>query len=59
LAVTTIKDARTGVELAKLDQATAAPAGQGILGVVVDQGSLEDRVPDVYVSQVRNWLLKG
>jgi hypothetical protein len=58
LAMTTLKDARTGAELAKLDQATAAPAGQGILGLVVDQGSLEDRVLDVYVSQVRNWLLK-
>ena len=58
LAVTTLKDARTGAELAKLDQATAAPAGQGLLGVLVDQGSLEDRVLDVYVTQVRNWLLK-
>jgi hypothetical protein len=58
LAVTVLKDARTGAELAKLDQATAAGAGQGILGVIVDQGSLEDRVLDVYISQVRNWLLK-
>ena len=58
LAVTVLKDARTGADLAKLDQATAAGAGQGILGVIVDQGSLEDRVLDVYISQVRNWLLK-
>lgn len=57
-AVTTLKDARTGAELAKLDQGAAAPAGQGILGALVDQGSLEDRVLGVYVNNVRNWLLK-
>lgn len=43
MAVTTLRDARTGAELAKLDQGAGAPAGQGILGVLVDQGSLEDR----------------
>jgi hypothetical protein len=58
LAVTTLKDARTGAELAKLDQATATSAGQGFLGALVDQRPLEDRVLEVYVSQVRNWLLK-
>jgi hypothetical protein len=57
-AVTTLKDARTGAELAKLDQGAAAPAGQGILGALIDQGSLEDRVVGVYAGNVRNWLLK-
>jgi hypothetical protein len=57
-AVTTLKDARTGAELAKLDQGAGAPAGQGILGAIIDQGSLEDRVVDAYISNVRNWLLK-
>jgi hypothetical protein len=59
LVVTTLKDARTGAELAKLDQGTAAPSGQGLLGVIVDQGSLEERLVDRYVSQVRSWLLKS
>jgi hypothetical protein len=58
MAVTTLHDARTGAELAKLDQGAGARAGQGIIGALVDQGSLEDRVLDVYISNVRNWLLK-
>ncbi len=61
LALTTLKDARTGEELAKLDQAAAAYAGTGIVGALVDQaiaGPLEERVVDAYVTNVRRWLLK-
>jgi hypothetical protein len=61
LALTTLKDARTGAELAKLDQGASTYAGQGIVGALVDQAvaaPLEERLVDSYVSNVRNWLLK-
>jgi hypothetical protein len=58
LAVTLLKDARTGAELAKLDRATGAVAGNGILGVLVDQAfdDLDVRLLDAYADQVRQWL---
>jgi hypothetical protein len=57
-AVTVLRDATTGRELAKLDRMAAGYAGNGILGVVVDQAfdDLEDRVLDNYVTNVLNWL---
>jgi hypothetical protein len=57
-AVTTLKDATTGEELGKLDRMAASIAGNGVLGVLVDQAfsDLEDRVVEQYVSNVRNWL---
>lgn len=58
LAVTTLKDARTGADLGKLDRGAAATAGQGVLGVLVDQAfsDLEDRVVQSYVNNVLCWL---
>jgi hypothetical protein len=57
-AVTILRDAQTNKELAKLDRAAAGSAGNGILGVLVDQGfdDLEDRVFDAYVKNLREWL---
>lgn len=57
-AVTTIRDAKTGAELAKLDRAAAGYAGNGVLGVLADQAlsDLEDRVLDAYNQQVLDWL---
>jgi hypothetical protein len=59
-AITTLKDAQTGAELAKSDRLAAAYAGQGVLGVLADQAfsDLEDRVMDTYVAQVQGWLLQ-
>ncbi len=58
LAPATLKDSKTGAELGKLDRAAAGMAGQGILGVVVDQAfsDLEDRVLDTYTQYVLQWL---
>lgn len=57
-AVTTIRDAKTGAELAKLDRMAAGYAGNGVLGVLADQAlsDLEDRVLDAYNQQVMDWL---
>ncbi len=57
-AITVLKDANTGKELAKLDRMAAAHAGNGLLGVLVDQAfsDLEDRVFNAYLSNVSNWL---
>lgn len=57
-AITYLKDAQTGEVLGKLDRGSAAAAGQGIAGVLVEQalGPLETRVLDVYSSQVLLWL---
>jgi hypothetical protein len=59
-AITTLKDAKTGAELAKLDQGTSAMAGNGLIGVLVDQAfsDLEERLMNTYVEQVRSWLLR-
>jgi hypothetical protein len=60
MAVTTLKDAATGKELAKMDRGSGAYAGNGLLGVAVDQflDDLEVRVIDAYGEQLRQWLLK-
>ncbi len=60
LALRVLKDAKTGAELGKLDQGSAAGAGQGILGVAIEQAmpDLEDRLLAVFVTQTKNWLLK-
>lgn len=57
-AVTVLKDAQSGEELAKLDRAAASYAGNGWLGVLVDQAfdDLDDRVMDRYVSNLLEWL---
>jgi hypothetical protein len=57
-AITVLRDAATGKELAKLDKMSAGTAFHGILGVAVDQlaDDLEDRVLDNYVTNVRDWL---
>ncbi len=59
-ALRVLKDARSGAELARLDQMSAAGAGQGILGVAIEQAmpDLEDRLLAVFVTQTKNWLLK-
>lgn len=61
VAVTTLKDADTNKELAKLDRASAGQAGNGLIGVLVDQGfdDLEDRVLDAYIENLRQWLYSG
>lgn len=60
-AVTVLKDAATGRELAKLDRMAASYAGQGLLGVAIDSNSsdLADRVLDKYRDQVLDWLVRG
>jgi hypothetical protein len=57
-AVTVLKDAQTGAVLAKMDRAAAGYAGNGVLGVLVDQAfaDLEDRVLESYNRQVVDWL---
>jgi hypothetical protein len=57
-AVTVLKDAQTGEELAKLDRAAAGYAGNGWLGVLVDQAfdDLDDRVMDQYINNLLSWL---
>lgn len=59
-ALRVLKDAKTGVELARLDQASAAAAGQGVLGVAIDQAlpDLEERLMAVFVQQTLKWLRK-
>lgn len=59
-AVRVLKDAKTGAELGKLDQMSAAAAGQGILGVAIEQAlpELEDRLMAGFIKQTRSWLLK-
>ncbi len=59
-AITRLKDARTGAELAKLDQGASTYAGQG-LAAIADQAiaaPLEERLVDAYVTNVRQWLWK-
>lgn len=59
-AITTLRDAKTGVELAKLDQGASTYAGNG-LAAIVDQAiaaPLEERLVDAYVDNVRRWLQK-
>lgn len=55
-----LRDAKTGAQLAKLDRMAAGMAGNGALGVLVDQafGDLEDRVFDKWTENVESWLLK-
>lgn len=57
-ALTTLKDAATGKEVAKLDKGAAGTAFGGVLGVALDQGlpDLEDRVLDSYSQNVLEWL---
>ena len=57
-ATTRLKDAQTGEELAKLERTTASYAGNGWLGVLVDQAfdDLDDRVLDRYISDLKGWL---
>lgn len=57
-AVTKLKDASTGEELAKLDKMAASYAGNGLLGVLIDQAfeDLEDRVFGAYTQNLSNWL---
>jgi hypothetical protein len=57
-AITVLRDAATGKELAKDERGAVAFAGNGIIGVAVDQAfsDLKDRVLDQYVSNVRSWL---
>lgn len=59
-ALRVLRDGKSGAELAKLDQASAAAAGQGILGVAIEQAlpDLEERLMDQFVRQTRAWLLK-
>lgn len=57
-AVTVLKDAKTGAELGKLDRVSAGYAGNGLLGVALDQAGsdLEDRVLGNYARNILNWL---
>jgi hypothetical protein len=57
-AITVLRDATTGKELARLERAAVGYAGNGILGVAVDQAfdDLEDRVLDRYVDNILTWL---
>jgi hypothetical protein len=56
--ITVIRDAKSGAELGKFDRANAGAAGNGILGVAVDQAfsDLEDRVLDKYMENILAWL---
>ncbi len=57
-AVTVLRDSATGQELGRHERVAVGYAGNGIVGVAVDQAGddLEDRVLDKYVSNVREWL---
>ncbi len=57
-AVTVLKDAKTGAELARLDKMAAGTAFSGALGVALDQAGadLEDRVLRSYTQNVLRWL---
>lgn len=60
-ATAVLKDAETGQTLAQIkDQFTVAPAGNGILGVLVDQAfsDLDVRVANSYADAYRRWLLQ-
>lgn len=60
-AVTTLRDAATGRELAKLDRATGAATGNGWLGTAIEAAIAElpeDRIVANYAEQVETWLLK-
>ena len=59
-ALRVLKDAKTGAVLAKLDQATATNAGNGLLGVAIEQAlpEIEDRLLAQFVTQTRSWLSK-
>jgi hypothetical protein len=56
--VTILRDSVTGKELAKLDRNNAAMAGNGVIGVLVDQGfsDLDERVFNKYMENVASWL---
>lgn len=56
--VTVLRDSVTGKELAKLDRNNAAMAGNGVLGVLVDQAfsDLDERVFNAYLDNVSAWL---
>ncbi len=58
LATAVLRDAATGKELARDERGAAAYAGNGIIGVAVDQAfdDLEDRVIDRYAANVSEWL---
>jgi len=55
-----LKDAKTGAVLASSNQKSAAPSGNGELGVLVDQGfsDLEDSLMSAYLDNVNRWLSK-
>lgn len=57
-AVTVLRDAQTGAELAKMDRVAAGYAGTGVLGVVADQAfdDIHDRVLNAYSGQVLDWM---
>jgi hypothetical protein len=57
-AITVLRDPETGAELGKLNAGGAGYAGNGLIGVLVDQGfsDLEDRVLDNYAEHVLDWL---
>lgn len=57
-AVTILKDAKSGTELAKYDRFVAAHAGGGVIGVLVDQAfdDLHVRVINKYTGVIYNWL---
>lgn len=59
-AVTVLKDSATGKELARLDRLAAGYAGNGLLGVALDQAGddLHVRVLEAWGDQLRQWLLK-
>lgn len=58
-AIAVLKDAKTGEKLVQKELATFAPAGNGLLGVLVDQAfsDLDVRVANSYADTYRNWLL--
>lgn len=61
-AVTTLRDAATGKELAKLDRLSAAATGNGWLGTAIEAAvasePAEDRIVANYADQVEAWLQK-
>lgn len=56
--ISVLRDSKTGVQIAKLERMSNAMAGNGVIGVLVDQGfsDLEDRVLDSYSQDVLTWL---
>ena len=61
-AKTVLKDSKTGAVLAKSDQISVGPSGNGLLGVAVDQAmtnsDLEDRVLKAYAASVNRLLTR-